>query len=326
MEDEPIVSAKDRPVQQSGDPVPATLLSLATAVPPFKVSQAGARKAVRTRFQRTSGLFDRLSGVFDNAGIRNRHTAAPADWYGSEHGLAERNRMYIATAKMLFSTVAATAIRKARLNPGEIDGIVTVSTTGIATPSIEARVFEQLQLRSDIRRVPVFGLGCAGGVSGLALAAQLARASPGTRWLMVAVEICSASASLKADDAAAIVGSALFADGAAAAVVEAGIEGPITLGPSAEVIWPDTHDIMGWRVEDDGLQVVFDRAIPPFVEERFQNAVAALSDRMGVPLESIRRLCCHPGGAKVVNAIEKAMALAHGSLDMERQLSRATAT
>jgi alkylresorcinol/alkylpyrone synthase len=300
--------------------VPATLLSLATAVPPFKISQAGARQAVRARFERTSPLFDRLSGVFDNAGIANRHTAAPPEWYGSEHGLAERNRMYLATAKMLFSIAAAKAIRKARLRPSDIDGIVTVSTTGIATPSIEARTFEQLELRSDVRRVPVFGLGCAGGVSGLAIAAQLAQAAPGTRWLMVAVEICSASASLDPDDPAAIVGSALFADGAAAAVVEAGEKGPVLLGPSAEVLWPDTRDIMGWRVGDDGLQVVFDRSIPPFVEQHLKGAIATLSQRMNIDLESVQRLCCHPGGAKVVAAIERSMALQPGSLDVERQV------
>lgn len=300
--------------------MPSTLLSLATAVPPFQVSQAIARQAVRRRFQRTAALFERLAGVFDNAGIARRHTAAPPEWYGLDHGLGERNRVYLETAHMLFALAAARAIEDAGLQPQQIDGVVTVSTTGIATPSLEARFVGKLQLREDVRRVPVFGLGCAGGVSGLAIASQLAQASPGTRWLMVAVEVCSTSTGLGQDDAAAIVGSALFADGAAAAIVQAGGDGPVKLGPSSEILWPNTSEIMGWRVEDDGLRVVFDRAIPPFVERQFEEAVIHLSRKMDIPLGSIERLCCHPGGAKVITAIEKAMSLARGTLDVEREV------
>ena len=117
------------------------------------------------------------------------------------------------------------AIARAGLTPADIDGLVFVSTTGIATPSIDARVAPRLGLRPDIRRVPVFGLGCAGGVTGLATASRLAAADPGTRWLFVTVETCSISIRLDSDDPSAIVATALFGDGAAAAVVSTEGEG-----------------------------------------------------------------------------------------------------
>ena len=155
---------------------------------------------------------------------------------------------------------------KAGLTPADIDGVVSVSTTGIATPSLEARVGPRLGLRPDVRRVPLFGLGCAGGVSGLATTARLAMAEPGSRWLFVTVETCSISIRLDSDDPAAVATTALFADGAAAAVVQCGEHGAIRIAGSAEKLWPDTLRIMGWDIEDPGLAVVFDRSIPPFLE------------------------------------------------------------
>ena len=145
---------------------PSSLLSLATAVPPFVIEQAHAKALGRDAFRRKN-LFDRLSGVFDNAGIARRHIVAPAEWYSASHGWQERNVVYLEAAEALFLEAAASAIDKAGLRPADIDGVVTVSTTGIATPSLEARVAGRLGLRENVRRVPVFGLGCAGGVNGL---------------------------------------------------------------------------------------------------------------------------------------------------------------
>ncbi|HEU5284927.1 MAG TPA: type III polyketide synthase, partial [Sphingomicrobium sp.] len=195
-----------------------SLLSLATAVPNNRVAQADAKAAARRAFGGKAPLFDRLASVFDNAGIDQRHVVAPPDWYEEGHGWADRNAVYLQAAERLFEDAAAAAIARAGLAPDAIDGVVSVSTTGIATPSLEARVGPRLGLRPDVRRVPLFGLGCAGGVSGLATAARLARAEPGSRWLFVTVETCSISIRLDSDDPAAVVATALFGDGAAAAV------------------------------------------------------------------------------------------------------------
>ena len=300
---------------------PCTLLSLATAVPPNVVEQADAKLTARRAFSRKA-LFDRLSGVFDNAAIGKRHTVAPLDWYERPHGWAERNAVYIAASEALFEEAARAAIERAGLTPAEIDGVVTVSTTGIATPSLEARVGPRLGLRGDVRRVPVFGLGCAGGVNGLALTARLAASDPGTNWLFVTIETCSISIRLDSDDPAAVVAMALFGDGAASAVVRAGEGGLAQLSGSAEKLWPDTLGIMGWRVEDPGLGVLFDRAIPPFIEAELEPAIDDMCAQLRIAREDISRFCCHPGGVKVIDAIETALSLNQGELNLEREVLR----
>jgi alkylresorcinol/alkylpyrone synthase len=297
-----------------------SLLSLATALPPHIMPQSEAKAIGRRAFGGRPALFERLSGVFDNAAIAQRHLVAPAEWYERRHGWAERNAVYLEAAEKLFENAAGKAIAAAGLDPSDIDGIVSVSTTGIATPSLEARVGPRLGLREDVRRVPIFGLGCAGGVSGLATAARLASAEPGSNWLFVAVETCSISIRLDSDDPAAIVATALFGDGAAAAVVSGGEHSIARIAGAAERQWPDTLRIMGWDVEDPGLAVVFDRAIPPFIEAELATAVDGMLAALDVERDSIDRFCCHPGGVKVIDAIEKALELPQGELNLEREV------
>ena len=299
-----------------------SLLSLATAVPPNRIAQSDAKELGRRAFGGKAALFERLSSVFDNAGIANRHLVAAPDWYEHSHGWAERNAIYLQAAEQLFLEAAAAAIGKAGLTPKDIDGVVCVSTTGIATPSLEARVGPRLGLRPDVRRVPMFGLGCAGGVSGLATAARLASAEPDSRWLFVTVETCSISIRLDSDDPAAVVATALFGDGAAAAVVGGPEPGLAKIGGSAENLWPDTQRIMGWDIEDPGLAVVFDRAIPPFIERELKPAVEGMLEELGLERGDVGRFCCHPGGVKVIDAIETALELSHGELDVEREVLR----
>lgn len=301
---------------------PCSILSLATAVPPHVVEQAVAKATGRRAFGGRPALFDRLSSVFDNAGIARRHIVAPIEWYEQPHGWHDRNALYLDAAEKLFEDAASAAIAKAGLTPNEIDGVVTVSTTGIATPSLEARVGPRLGLRSDVRRVPVFGLGCAGGVNGLALTARLAAAEPGSNWLFITVETCSISIRLDSDDPAAIVATALFGDGAAAAVVKAGEHSLARVSGSAEKLWPDTLRIMGWDIEDPGLAVVFDRAIPPFIETELAEAVDEMLAQMNAERGDIDRFCCHPGGVKVIDAIESALELPQGELNLEREVLR----
>ena len=301
---------------------PCSLLSLATAVPPQVIAQCDAKALAREAFGGRKALFDRLSGVFDNAGIARRHIVAPPEWYLQSHGWRDRNALYLEAAERLFTEAASSAIERAGLTAEQIDGVVTVSSTGIATPSLEARTFGRVGFRPDVRRVPVFGLGCAGGVNGLSLAARLAAADPGTMWLFVTVETCSISIRLDSDDPAAVVATALFGDGAAAAVVTSGKHSLARIAGSAERIWPDTLRIMGWDVEDPGLAVVFDRAIPPFIEAELADAVDGMCAELAIARDDVDRLCCHPGGVKVIDAIESALDLHQGELNLEREVLR----
>ena len=301
---------------------PVPLLSLATAVPSYCIAQDEAKQLAERLWSGRPALFQRLGGVFGNSGVAERQLVAPADWYASPRGWAERNAVYLDGAERLFEEAARGALERAGLAASDMDGIVTVSTTGIATPSLEARVAGRMGFRADVRRVPLFGLGCAGGVSGLATAARLAAAEPRTRWLLVTVETCSISIRLDSDDPAALVATALFGDGAAAAVLSTEGDGIARVMHAGEQLWPDTLGIMGWRVEDPGLGVIFDRAIPPFVEAELGEAVDAILEAGGLSRAAIDRLCCHPGGAKVIAAIETALDLAAGTLDHERAVLR----
>ncbi|QNP45915.1 type III polyketide synthase [Sphingomonas sediminicola] len=299
-----------------------SLLSLATAVPPHVIEQQDAKACAREAFGGKKALFDRLAGVFDNAGIARRHIVAPQEWYMSAHGWHDRNAVYLEAAESLFVEAASDAIEKAGLAPEQIDGVVTVSTTGIATPSLEARVGPLMGFRDDVRRVPMFGLGCAGGVNGLATTSRLAASEPGTNWLFVTVETCSISIRLDSDDPAAVVATALFGDGAAAAVVTSGEHSIARIMGGAEKLFPDTLRIMGWDVEDPGLAVVFDRAIPPFIEKNLASTVDEMCAKLGIDRSDIDRLCCHPGGVKVIDAIETALHLNQGELNIEREVLR----
>ena len=176
----------------------------------------------------------------------------------------------------------------------------------------------RISFRPDAARVPVFGLGCAGGATGLALAARLARATPGSKVLLVVVEVCTLSFRTDKLTKADIVATALFGDGAAACVLGSGDGGVARIEGAAEHTWPDTLDIMGWRVDPTGFGVIFDRAIPPFARDNLRSAMETMLAGQGLEFDDIDRVLCHPGGAKVIQAIETALSLAQGALDHER--------
>jgi alkylresorcinol/alkylpyrone synthase len=170
--------------------------------------------------------------------------------------------------------------------------------------------------------VPVFGLGCAGGASGLGIAARQAAAEPGTNVLLVVVELCTLSVRIDKPDKANLVAVALFGDGAAAAVVRAGEPpaGAPVIRRAAERSWPDTLWLMGWDVDASGFSVIFDKAIPPFVTGNIGPAMGEMLAQWEQPRDGIGRYICHPGGAKVITALEGALAAPQGSMDHERDV------
>ncbi len=298
-----------------------SLLSLATAAPPHVLKQTDALDIARRLFADRFDEFERLSAVFANTGIRERRLAQPLDWYFQPQGWPERTAAYLAAADSLFVEGASAALAAAHVEAAEVDTIVTVSSTGIATPSLEARVLGRMGFRGDVERVPVFGLGCGGGVSGLTLAARLAAGRPGSTVLFVAIELCSLAFRLDELTTANIVATALFADGGAACVLRSGQdEGPWRVEGGGQHTWPETLGVMGWNVDPSGFGVIFSQMIPPFVRLRMGEAMAGILDRLDLARADIGRFVCHPGGAKVVQALEGALGLEQGELDIEREV------
>jgi alkylresorcinol/alkylpyrone synthase len=285
------------------------------------MNQSDAAQMACKVFSGRFGNYERMAPVFETAGIRTRYTVEPAEWYlAGNIGWPERMKAYLRGAEALFIAAATRALDTAGLKADEIDAVVTVSSTGIATPSLEARGASRMGFRTGIERVPVFGLGCAGGVSGLAIANRMAMARPGSNVLMVAVEVCTVAFRGDQPTKANIVASALFGDGAAACVVRAGEGGVARIEGSGQHMWPDTLDIMGWDVDANGLEVIFDRSIPPFVAEKVRPAVDGILAGIGITAAEVDRFACHPGGAKVIVALEQALRLPQGTLDLEREV------
>jgi alkylresorcinol/alkylpyrone synthase len=280
------------------------LAAIATAVPPHRLDQDNVVARVEQLFGRAPD-FERLIPVYANSGIDSRYSAVPFEWFDEPHGWADRNRAYIAGALNLIEAAAGRAIDKAGIAIEEVGAVIAVSTTGVATPSLDALLLDRLRLARTVTRLPIFGLGCAGGAIGLARAASLAATMPRKAVLFVVVELCTLQ--FRRDDLARsnIVATALFGDGAAAAVLRCG---PAEIGPaivaSGEHTWPGSLDIMGWNVAEDGLKAIFSRDIPRLVTAELGPVLNDFLTRQGLSLGDIDRFVCHPGGPKVIDAYE----------------------
>ncbi len=299
---------------------PVTLLGLATAVPPNQLEQSAVAALARRIYAKSFARYPKLADVFVNAGIERRYSVRPIEWFDAPHDWTERTRAYLDGASALFVQAAQAALRRADVSARDVDVIVTVSSTGIATPSLEARVGAEMGFTPQAARVPLFGLGCAGGVSGLSIGARLARAVPGEIVLVVVVELCTLAFRADRGAKADVISSALFGDGAAAVVLRAeNAEADLSIGATAEHTWPGTLDIMGWSIDPAGFGVVLSRSLPHFVEKR----LAAPARRFVNAAKLIApQFICHPGGAKILDAIETALDLQKGTLRDERELLR----
>jgi alkylresorcinol/alkylpyrone synthase len=219
-------------------------------------------------------------------------------------------------------------LEQARLGPQDIDHVVFVSSTGVATPSLDARLANRLPLRGDVTRTPIFGLGCAGGAAGLARARDLALAYPDSRVLLLALELCSLTFQRRDLDLRNFVATSLFSDGAAAALVcGAEVDGaedgrPLELLAARSTLWPDTLDVMGWDVDGDGLHVVFSRDIPALVRERARPSLEGFLADHGLSLAGLDHLIAHPGGPKVLAAYAEALDLPPETFRHSREVLR----
>lgn len=297
------------------------ILALATAVPPYRLAQADIMRHARDLFDGDVADLERLLPVYENAAIETRYSCMPLEWYLYPHDFAEHNRLYVKNAVALLKQAAGEALEQAELTPSDIDVIVTVSTTGIATPSLDALLMEQLPFRRDTQRLPVFGLGCAGGVLGLGRAAAISRGMPGARILLLVVELCALTFRRSDASKSNVIATALFGDGAGAVVL--GVEGDgAKITDWGEHTWPASLDVMGWRVVDDGFGVLFSRDIPALVRREMRLAARAYLGRQALSLDDIDGFICHPGGAKVVEAMEDAYGLSNGALAHSRAVLR----
>ncbi|HEX3952448.1 MAG TPA: 3-oxoacyl-[acyl-carrier-protein] synthase III C-terminal domain-containing protein [Stellaceae bacterium] len=301
-------------------PLVPRIAAVATAVPAFPLDQEAVVAGVAPLFEPIAD-FARLRPVFANTGVRRRFAPVPLDWFSEPHGWAERNRHYLTASLDLLETAAGRALDAADTPATDIGAIIVVSTTGIATPSLDARLIDRLGLPRTVQRLPIFGLGCAGGAIGLARAATMAAAMPDKAVLFLVVELCSLWFRHDDPEKGNIVGTALFGDGAAALILRCTADGPAIVA-AGEHTWPDSLDVMGWEVADSGLKALFSRDIPSLVTAELGGVAREFLARHGLGLRDIDRFICHPGGPKVIDACETAFDLVPGTLTDARQILR----
>ncbi|MDA0229584.1 MAG: type III polyketide synthase [Proteobacteria bacterium] len=299
----------------------ARLGGLATAVPDHVLNQEDVMRGAAKLFQGSFHDFERLIPVFKNAAIGTRHSCVPIEWYLEEHSFAERNALFIENAVNLLEQAVLRCLERAGLAIEDVDALVVASTSGIAAPSLDALLLERLEMRRNVQRLPIFGLGCAGGVIGLARAGALARAMPGANVVFAVVELCGLTFRFNDRSKSNVIATALFGDGAAAAVVNTEMQGP-EISAWGEHTWPDTLEIMGWRIEDDGFGVLFSRDIPNLVRSKMRAAAEEFLADHDLALKDIDEFVCHPGGAKVLTALEEAFGLQSGGLEHGRETLR----
>ncbi|HUI31595.1 MAG TPA: 3-oxoacyl-[acyl-carrier-protein] synthase III C-terminal domain-containing protein [Candidatus Acidoferrales bacterium] len=310
------------------------LISISTAEPPTKVEQTEVREFVHELFSRRRDDIDRLMKVFENSSIASRHFTEDRSWYGKEHGFAERNELYIRSAVRLSEECSTKCLNGAGLKPSEIHHVVFISSTGLSTPSIDARLFNTMRFNPHIKRTPIWGLGCAGGAAGLSRVLEYTTAMPAHAALLIAVELCGLT--FQKDDYSKnnLVGTSLFSDGAAAAVI-VGDEHPlskddgatgypvgISLLNSLSTIFDNSLDVMGWDIADNGLKVIFSKDIPTIVHKCVRQNVEELAKETGINLSDIKHFAVHPGGPKVMDAYENALGLRSDALRFSRKVLR----
>jgi alkylresorcinol/alkylpyrone synthase len=296
------------------------IASLATAVPPHVLERDFVQAEARRIFARFGDEFDRMAQVFTNTGIDRRYSVCPVDWFETATSWNDRAERFLQGAKTLFRQAATEALAEARVAAAEIDVIVTVSSTGIATPSVEAHVMHDMGFRDDVLRVPIFGLGCAGGVTGMAVASQLAMAlGKPRRVLLVVIELCTLHFRPDEMSKSNIVATALFGDGAAALVISTDGVGP-AIEHSGQHTWANTIDIMGWRVDDAGLGAIFARSIPDLVLRDLRAASDGFLSRHAISATDIEHYSFHPGGTKVLSALETVFNMDEDTLRDERKV------
>uniref|UniRef100_A0AAU3H473 Type III polyketide synthase n=1 Tax=Streptomyces sp. NBC_01401 TaxID=2903854 RepID=A0AAU3H473_9ACTN len=261
-----------------------------------------------------------LDRIHANAGVRTRNMVLPLDRYGELDGFGAANDVFIDSAVGLGAEAVRGALRKAGLRPEDVDLLMFTSVTGIAAPSIDARLVGRLGLRPDVKRLPVFGLGCVAGAAGVARLHDYLLGRPGQVAVLLSVELCSLTFQRDDDSAANLVATALFGDGAAAAVLVGGDHPAPTEGPEVvdtrSRLYPDTGHVMGWDIRGSGFTVVLDPAVPDVVRRYLAEDVGGFLAEHGLKPKDIARWVSHPGGPKVLEAVSDVLSLPQGALDV----------
>lgn len=295
------------------------ILSVGTAVPAHEVSMEESMAVSRSLFADAFPDIDRLLSVFAHSTIRKRHFAAPLTWLAQSHPFAEKNKLFIDVACTLGMDAINRCLSAASLTAQDIDCLIFNTSTGLSTPSIDARLVNLLGLRQDVTRIPLWGLGCAGGATGLSRAFDYVQAYPEAVAVLVCVELCGLTFIKEDVSKSNLVATSLFGDGAGAVLVAGdafarkhGLQQTPRFVSRKTCTWYDSLDVMGWDVTDAGLKVIFSQDIPTLVKKRMRSNVDDFLSAHNLQRSQIDHFILHPGGPKVITAYQQALEISDG--------------
>jgi alkylresorcinol/alkylpyrone synthase len=296
--------------------VTPAITSAARALPKHYVSQDELIAAFRGLWGKEHYNLERIEQLHRAVEVKGRHLALPLAEYPPLVTFGQRNDAWLKAAVELGGQAVSEALEKAKLKPADVDALFFVTVTGLATPSVDARLVNRLGLRTDVKRTPIFGLGCVAGAAGTARAHDYLLAFPQHHAVLLSVELCSLTLQREDVSIANIISSGLFGDGAAAFVLSGARvakAGPRILG-TRSIFYPDTERIMGWDVVDSGFKVVLSAKVPQLVTENVRENVDAFLAAHGLSRRDIRHWVAHTGGPKVLEAFESALELPKDAL------------
>ena len=273
-----------------------SIIGLSSSFPENKVSQKEITKFGKSIFSKFGKDFDKMVSVYANSGVETRYIVNELEWYSREHSWKERNLLFKKNAINLLKDSIAKTFYKTKKKPNDIGAIVVVNSTGILTPSLDVELINQFDFDNNIKKLPIFGYGCAGGVLGLTRGLEIKR-SIKKSVLVCNVELCSLTFRPQIFSKSNIVSTALFGDGAASYILDD--IGNCEVIDCYEYLWKGTTHFMGWNVENDGLGVVFDKVIPEFIFNRLPDILKEY------PPDCNSGYILHSGGMKIIQSYEK---------------------
>ncbi|TQR24092.1 type III polyketide synthase [Bacillus safensis] len=311
----------------------AYILSVGTSLPKHHVDQKKAADFARSQFKRSFKDIDRLLKAFQNGEIESRQFVQPIEWYQTHHSFEEKNNLYLEKAlahakEAVIHCLHEQAFLKKPIPFEEIDALFFISSTGLSTPSLDAKLMNVLPFSPYTKRVPLWGLGCGGGAAGLSRAYEYIRAFPEAKVLVVACELCSLTFQPQDQSKSNLIGTSLFGDGTAAVLLtgEKGVSEythlktvPKVIGTQS-VTMKQSEDVMGWEFTSDGFRVIFSRDIPSIISGWLKEQVDQFLEQQGYSAEDLSVFLAHPGGKKVIDAYIESLSLQEDQLFSSKEV------
>lgn len=293
------------------------IAAVGSALPPHYYDQDTLITAFKRHWAGRHYNLDRLENLHRKVLVGGRHLALPIEEYERLERWGQANDAWIRVAQDIGERAIRNALHKSGLHTGDIDSLMTVTVTGVATPSLDARLMNRLGLPPRVKRLPIFGLGCVAGAAGISRAADYVRAFPNQVAVLLSVELCSLTLQRWDLSIPNLIASGLFGDGAAAAVVignGCSGEGPEILD-TRSVFYPNSEDVMGWEVSEEGFRIVLSADVPEVIRRHLRHDVDEFLGDHGLHREDVSVWISHPGGPRVLEAMEEALELPPEALE-----------